>query len=196
MKRIISICILLAAVCINSFAQMDEREPGLYAINPLNESKLTPQGASKSNKSNAVFGIEIGNAKLLYKGVSSDTSASGKFIMVIDPEQKAIKQTLKEYDVFVKSMTPDNMIIVPLEVEKNRRVYCEGKTINGFNTEKKDRVPFTWEQITDNSFVIYADVTPGEYAIVFRPAKLGEYNFNTVFDFTVVFPEVEGAPEE
>ena len=82
-----------------------------------------------------------------------------------------------------------NMIIVPLGVEKNRRVYDCGSTLNGFNTQKLDRVEFLWEQISDNSFLIEAEMVPGEYAIVFKPAKLGEFNFNTVFDFTVAFVE-------
>ena len=180
---------MLAAACASAFAQMDEREPGLYAINGEEEFLLTPVGAVQSSSNTNILGVEIGKSKMLYKGVTSDTIANGKFILVIDPEQKAIKQTLKEYDVFVASMTPANMIIVPLEVEKNKRVYDRGSTINGFNTQKKDRVDFIWEQISDNSFLIEAELAPGEYAVVFKPAKLGEFNFNTVFDFSVAFVE-------
>ena len=180
---------MLAAACASAFAQMDEREPGLYAINGEEEFLLTPVGAVQSSSNTNILGVEIGKSKMLYKGVTSDTIANGKFILVIDPEQKAIKQTLKEYDVFVASMTPASMIIVPLEVEKNRRVYDRGSTLNGFNTQKKDRVDFLWEQISDNSFLIEAELAPGEYAVVFKPAKLGEFNFNTVFDFSVAFVE-------
>lgn len=180
---------MLAAACASAFAQMDEREPGLYAINGEEEFLLTPVAAAQSSSNTNVLGIEIGKTKLLYKGITSDTIANGKFILVIDPEQKAIKQTLKEYDVFIASMTPANMVIVPLGIEKNKRVYERGSTLNGFNTQKLDRVEFIWEQISDNSFLIEAEVAPGEYAIVFRPAKLGEFNFNTVFDFTVAFVE-------
>ncbi len=189
MKRIFTICIVLAAACVSAFAQMDEHEPGLYAINGEEATLLTPQNASQSSSSNNILGVEIGKSKLNYKGITSDTIASGKFLLVIDPERKNIKQTLKEYNVFVASMTPANMIIVPLTVEKNKRIYDRGTTINGINTQTKDRVEFLWEQVSDNSFMIDAELAPGEYAIVFKPAKLGEFNFNTVFDFTVAFVE-------
>ncbi|MCQ2179709.1 MAG: hypothetical protein MJY91_06395 [Bacteroidales bacterium] len=189
MKKIFTVCIMLVAACASAFAQMDEREPGLYAINGEEEILLTPVGAVQSSSNTNILGIEVGKSKFMYKGITSDTIASGKFILVIDPEKKAIKQTLKMYDVFVATMTPANMIIVPLEVDKNRRVYDRGSTLNGFNTQKLDRVEFLWEQISDNSFLIEAEMAPGEYAIVFKPAKIGEFNFNTIFDFSVAFTE-------
>lgn len=189
MKKVFAICLMLAAMCASAFAQLDERAPGLYAINGENEDLLTPVNAVQSNSNTNILGIEVGKVKNIYKGITSDSIASGKFILVINPEQKAIKKTLKDYNPFIKSMTPANMIIVALDVEKNRRVYDHGTTLEGFNTEKKGRVDFIWEQISDNSFLIEAELVPGEYAIVFKPAKLGEFDFNAVFDFTVAFME-------
>ncbi|MBQ0024917.1 MAG: hypothetical protein KBT00_04245 [Bacteroidales bacterium] len=185
-RKFISFFILAAALSIASAsAQSDPREPGLYAVNGEESVPMTTVSAAKHSTSIGFGGVEIQKNKLEYKGVTSGTKATGKFVLVCDMEKKAIKQTFKKYDVFVQSMTPDNIIIIPLTVEKKKRVYDVGTSLNGINTERKERVDFTWEQISDNSYQIEAEMEPGEYAIVFRFARLDTFNFNTVFDFTV-----------
>lgn len=71
------------------------------------------------------------------QGESSEVKATGKFVMVIDPEKKGIRKTPKVYDPFIKSMTPGLIMIVPLEVAKNKRVYDEGTSVQGINTQKR-----------------------------------------------------------
>lgn len=55
--------------------------------------------------------------------------------------------------------------------------------------KKKDRIEFTWEQISDNSFsVVTETLPPGEYAVAIRPSALSPYDFSCVFGFTVEAP--------
>lgn len=185
MKRIIAtLAIVLASVSL--FAQNDEHEPGIYAVNGEEYQALSLATGVMSNQGTNILGVEIGKTKISYKGTESGVIAGNTFVLVINPEKKGITRTLKSYNPFVKSMTPANIIIVPLEIVKNKRVYDAGTKLEGFNTERKERIPFEWEQITDNSFQIETeDMIPGEYAVVFKPATLGEYDFTAVFCFTV-----------
>lgn len=185
MKRFFAFCVAAVAAMSLAFAQEDEHAPGLYSVIGDEYIPLTPVMSAQNNSSTGILGVEIGKTKYSYKGETSDSKAAGTFVLVCDMSKKAIKQTLKTYDVFVQSMTPDNMIIIPLEVAKNKRLYDEGVEIAGINAERKARVPFVWERISDNSFRIDAELLPGEYAIAFRPAKLGGFEFTAVFDFTV-----------
>ena len=82
-------------------------------------------------------------------------------------------------------MTPANIIIVPLEVVDGKRIYNGGRTIEGINTVRKERIDFEWEMVADNTFEITANFEPGEYAIIFRPAKLGEFDFTSIYGFYV-----------
>lgn len=178
--------VMLLSASINVFAQTEDRGPGIYAVVDGEYTALNHAMGITGNSGTAILSIEIGKTKITYKGANSETKATGTFVMVIDPEKKVITQTMKKYDPFIKSMTPDNMIIVPLTIDKNKRVYDKGLTLEGINTEKKARVSFEWEQTGDNEFTITTEtLEPGEYGIVFKPAKLGEYNFTCIFDFYV-----------
>lgn len=187
MKRnIILSAVLVLLMCIPAIAQNDPREPGLYSVIGDDSTLLTTVRGGVDTKSTGFMGIEIEKKRIEYKGVTSDTVSYGTFVMVCDMNKKNIVQTMNKYDLFVKSMTPDNIIIVPLQVFKDKkRIYDEGKSVQGINTQQHERVEFSWEQISDNSYRIVCNPEPGEYAIVFREAKLGAFNFNTVFDFTV-----------
>lgn len=191
MKKIFAI-LASAVLCMSlAFAQEDERIPGLYAVDGDLSTPLTVVNGSFSSSGFGIGVIEVSKRKILYSGATSDTRCTGKFVLVCDMNKKAIVATFKKYDVFIKSMTPDNMIIIPLAVEKKKRVYDEGASLNGMNTQKRDRCNFSWQQISDNSYEITADLEPGEYAFVFKPAKLGEFEFNKVFDFTITAPGEE-----
>lgn len=187
MKKLMLSSFVMVLFSMFAVAQNDEREPGIYAVVGEESVPLTFIQGSTSNSNTGILGIEISKQKKEYKGLTSDTVVPKDFklVLVCDMNRKNITQTLKKYDVFVSSITPDHMIIVALEPAKKNRVYDWGTALNGFNTKKQGRVDFTWEQVTDNSYLIQAELEPGEYAVVFKPAKLGEYNFDTVFDFTV-----------
>lgn len=185
MKHIITVfaaCLLFAAA---SFAQSDNLAPGIYAVVDGTATHLSYTAGGAANSGLNVIGVEIGKSKFTYKGESSEVKATGKLVMVIDPEKKAIRKTPKAYDPFIKSMTPELIMIVPLEVVKKNRVYNEGTSIQGINTTKKTRVEFQWELIDENTYEITADFEPGEYAVIFKPAKLGAYDFSSIFGFYV-----------
>lgn len=185
--------IVTALFCAFAFAtaasaQMDERAPGLYAVVGEESIPLTFSIGTTAVTTTNIIGIEMGKRKFSYKEPASGVTAADTFVLVIDPEKKGISKTLKSYNPFVKSMTPNNIMILPLYVDKNKRIYEEGKTIAGINLSVKDRMDFEWEQITDNSFVIRVqNLIPGEYGFIFRAAKLAEFDYSAIFGFT--FPE-------
>ena len=190
MKRNIFLAALAALMLFpaKSFAQLDEREPGIYAIVEDESIPLASFVAGAASSSTNVIGIEIGNTQYNFKGEESGVVANGKFVMVIDPEKTMAVKSLKKFNPFIKTMTPNNVIIIPLKVneKKHRREYSMGQTFMGINTEKKERVPFEWEQISDNSYEItLQDVVPGEYGFVFKYVKLSDYDFGAIFGFTI-----------
>ena len=188
MKKITVFATIVFALSFStkSFAQMDERVPGLYAIVGEQSIPLTFTNGTVHNATTGVLAVEVGKNYCTFKEPTSGVIASDTFVMVIDLEKKAIVKTLKSYFPFVKSMTPNNLLILPLSVEKNKRIYEEGKTINGINVSVKDRMDFEWEQISDNSFEIHVQgLIPGEYGIVFRPARLGEFDYSAIFGFSI-----------
>lgn len=171
---------------VNAYAQMDERQPGLYAIVGDESIPLTFSNGTTSVSTTGILGVEVGRTRCIYREPSSGVEASDMFVMVIDPEQKAIVKKLKSYKPFFKKMTPNDVLVLPLTVDGNKRIYEEGKTIAGINVSIKDRMDFEWEQITDNSYEIHVqNLIPGEYGFVFRPSKLGEFDYSAIFGFTI-----------
>lgn len=193
MKRIVFF--IAAAVCLiasqtNSFAQLDERAPGLYAIVGEESIPLPFFNGTTSVSTTNIVGFEVGNQKCSYKGAESGVVASDTFVMVINPEKKMLTKTLKSYDPFIKTMTPNNILVLPLSVEKNKRVYDSGKTFMGINTQVKGRMDFEWEQITDNSFEIKVKgLIPGEYGFVFRVISIADFDYSAIFGFTIAAAE-------
>lgn len=171
---------------INANAQLDERKSGIYAIVDGKSVPLTYSSGIQHNASTGILGVELGKKKCTFRKPTSGTMASDTFVLVIDPEKKAVVRNITVYDPFIKSITPDDMLVLPLTVIKNKRVYEEGKTIAGINVSVKDRMEFEWEPISDNSFEIRVlNLTKGEYGFVFRPAKLGEFDYSAIFGFTI-----------
>lgn len=185
MKRIITIIAACFAFAAAAFAQDSRLEPGIYAVVDGTPTHLTYTNGTAANSSTNILGIELGNHHYNYKGETSGVQAAGKFIMVINPEKKVMSKTPKKYDPFIKSMTPNLVMIVPLQVDKNKRVYDEGTSIVGINTKRGTRVEFEWELVDENTFEITADFEPGEYAFIFKPAKLGEFDFTSIYGFYV-----------
>ena len=197
--RLISLALFCAMFFSNnSFAQMDWREPGIYAVFGGESTPLTYTNGMANSSSTNIIGVEIGKKKFSYKGTESGVSASDTLVLVINPEKKAITKSLKAYDPFIKSMTPNNIIIVPLLVDKNKRIYDEGASLEGIRLKVKGRIDFEWEQISDNSYEMrLQNIVPGEYGVIFRPATLGEFDFTGIFGFTYVEQaEAEEVPAE
>lgn len=170
---------------VNAYAQMDEREPGLYAIVGEESIPLTYSNGTTSVTSTGILGVELGKKKCTYKGSSSGVIAADTFVLVIDPEKKSIVRNTKSYYPFIKTMTPNNMLVLPLSVVKDKRIYEEGKTIAGINVSVKDRMDFDWEQISDNSYEIHVqNLIPGEYGFIFRATKLAEFEYSAILGFT------------
>lgn len=187
MKRII----VLLAICLGftavSSAQDDTKpEPGIYAVVNGVKTLLPYTNGVTANTSTNIVGIGIGNRKYTYKGETAGVQAKDTLIMVINPEQKNIKRTPKVYEPFIATMNPNSILIVPLEVKKGKRSFNEGLLVAGIQTEKKTFVSFDWELVDENTFQITAQgMKPGEYGVVFKPAKLGSYDLSAIFGFCV-----------
>lgn len=184
MKRLFCTIAIVLAAAFCASAQ-DTLEPGIYALVDGSCTSLSYANGITANSSTNVLGIEIGKRKESYKGETSGVRCSGTLVMVINPEKKIITKTLKKYDPFIKTMNPDLIMIVPLEVQKNKRVYDEGRSLMGINTEQKERVSFEWEQTDENTFEIRFQAAPGEYAVVFKPTKIGDYDLQSIYGFYV-----------
>ena len=185
MKRICTLLAVCLAISSTLFAQDEKLAPGIYSIVDGTATSLHYSPGISHNSGVNVIGVEIGKTSVTFKGETAGVTVTDKIVMVIDPEKKAIIRTPKRYDAFIKSMTPDLILIVPLQVAKNKRIYDGGTSLQGFNTNKLPRVEFEWELIDENTFEIRADFQPGEYAVVFKPAKLGAYDFSGIYGFCV-----------
>lgn len=190
MKRIITLIAALAFCAgFSIYAQSDSRQPGIYSV-MNDESTPLPfvQGINSRGGVN-IHGMEVGRKKSSYRGATSGLISDGHFVIVRDPNRKAIKMTLKSYEPFTRNFTPDNIAIVQLQVSGDRRIYDQGIILNGFTTGNKDRIEFTWEQIGDDSFSVVTEELPaGEYAVVIRPTIMSQLDFAGIFGFTVEAP--------
>ncbi len=187
-KCILLFTALTCALLFNSkaYAQMDERQPGLYAVVGEESIRLPFSNGTVNSTSTGILGFDIGKVKCTYKGATSGVNAGNTFVLVINPDKKAISKTLKSYDPFVKSMTPDNIRIFPLAVVKNKRIFDEGNTVAGINVSVIEKIDLEWEMISDNSFEIrIPEVPAGEYGFVFRDSKLSFFDYSAIFGFTI-----------
>lgn len=207
-KRVFLLAILaLSFIQFDSFAQLDERKPGIYTIVGEDSFPLSYSYAIGTGSGVGIGPVTIGSSKYNYKGITSGVIASDTFVLVIDPEKKSGGSVSpKKFDCFHAKMTPDDILILPLvtNAKKDRREYNTGTSIGigvgagavsvgaGANTENKERASFEWERITDNSFKIkVSGLWPGEYGIVFRYAKLGTFDYAPLFGFTIPDPDIK-----
>lgn len=186
MKKLLTIALAMI-MTLAANAQNDTREPGLYYVDGDNSTPLTHINAITKNTGTQLLGvIDIGHQKQSYKGLTSDTQCTkAEFVLVIDPSLKGAKMTPKKYNPFIKTMTPELMALLPLTLEKKNRAYDEGRTLNGFRMKTNNSIEFEYEQITDNSWMITAELPAGEYIWAFKVAKHGSFNLASVFDFTI-----------
>lgn len=185
MKRLFITVIAAFAMALAASAQEAKLAPGIYAVVGEEVTHLTYTNGTAISSGTNLLGFELGNHKYKYKGATSGVQATNKLVMVINPEKKGITKTPKKYDPFIKSMTPANIIIIPLDVDKDKRIYDEGTLVEGINTTRKARMDFEWEMVDENTFEIVGDFAPGEYAVVFKPSKLGELDFTSIYGFFV-----------
>lgn len=180
---IVTSCLIFAA---SAFAQEEKIAPGIYAVVDSTYTHLTYTPGVSHQGGVSILSVEVGHSQYTYKGASSGVKAVDRFIMVVDPASRALIKTPKRYNPFFKDMNPNLIIIVPLDIQKGKRIYDEGASVQGFNTKKKDRIPFEWELVDENTFEIRtAPLSPGEYAFVFKPAKLGVYDFCSIYGFFI-----------
>jgi len=191
--------LMLSLFSVNSFAQMDERKPGLYAVSGEDFAALPYSYNTSLNGGVGIGGVNIGHNVYKFKGETSGVVSNGTFVLVIDPEKKSAVISKNKFDVFNKTMNPDNMLILPLTVnmKNSRREYDAGTTVGvggvNVNTKSEVRYPFEWEQISDNSFLIkVGNLTPGEYGFIFRISKMAQFDYNALLGFTI--PEQEAQP--
>jgi len=172
-----------------SFAQMDERKPGIYAIVGEESRQLlySPPGIRPGN--GGILGVEVGREVHNFKGETSGVEAADTFVLVVDPQNKTAVKTPKKYDPFIRNMTPSDMLLLPLTInqKKGRREYDEGLSIGGIGVgEEAARVDFDWERISENSFEIkVTGLAPGEYGFIFRYSKVFGFDYDGIYGFTI-----------
>ncbi len=171
-----------------SFAQADGRKPGLYAIVNGESVPLSSTYGTVSVIGENHLGLEIRYQTYRYKGECSGIVAENTFVLVIDQNNKKVSKKMSGYDPFVKRMTPDNVIIIPLEViqETQSRMYYPGAKYESVRFEQNTRIDFESTRISDNSFEIRTAALPaGEYGFVFRTKGIEGYDYTGIFGFTI-----------
>jgi len=198
MKQILNFAaiLFLMSMSLTASAQQDERTKGIYAIVngesiPLSFTYGTGGGdfGTGAGIGNVSMNIVLAKSTFHYKGVHSGIVASDTFVLVVDPKKNSGIITPKKFDYFIKKMTPNDMIVVPVftNEKKQRREFDPG-TIVDMLKHLKDNYSeqFQWTKISDNSFEIKVnELTPGEYGIVFRIPGTMSYSFDHLFGFTI-----------
>lgn len=190
------ILLSLALFPLTALAQIDERNPGIYAVVDGTSTPLAFQFSvgsgrpyyGKYNGEDASV-LEPGIGGFRYKGVCSGVLATDTLVLVVDLEKESGSAAPGKFDYFVKDMTPDSMVILPLKtnVNKQRREFEDGIIIKAFcNGNESGGVPFGWSRISDNSFRInMPDLAPREYGVFFRTDNLYTFLLHYLFGFTV-----------
>jgi len=187
-RIIIPAVLALLFLPVISSAQMDTREPGIYALVGEQSIPLTFISGSSCVSGENYMGVEITQSLFRYRGVTSDVVADSSFVLVIDPKQKEVTKKMKEYDPFIRSMKPTKLRIVPLAVneELQCREFYPGMKAETIRIEGQEKIKFDWEKLSDNSFVIYTHgITPGEYGIIFSPEDIYGPDYSRIFSFSV-----------
>jgi len=185
----IAAAIIALLLPLLSFAQPDVRKSGLYAIVNGASIPLSSTYGVVSALGENRLGLEVTYQTYQYKGESSGTVADSTFVLVIDPAKKEVSRKMSGYDPFIKKMTPNKVIIVPLEVihQSQCRVYYPGAKCNGLRFEQNTKIKFEATKISDNSFEIRTHTLPaGEYGFVFHPNTMDGFDFSAIFGFTVL----------
>lgn len=183
MKKVLLTVLLVAT----AFVAKAQNAPGIYSVIDGKATPLKFETAYINAPDDIDHDTDLFDtmSRYYYKGKTAAVASKGEFELVVDPEKKAFLQTPRRYFVFIGNLTPDNMLLIPLELKKNRRLYdCRKAEVHGLVVNWVN-VPFTWEKTGENTFRIKADLAPGEYAFAFRFTEKSKFNFQAVYTFTV-----------
>jgi len=163
------------------FTEVDERNPGLYAIVKGRSIPMEfTRGTVLSEQGNYI--------KCSFRDESSYFPASDTFVLVINPD-KIVYTADKPY---FKTLTPSDILVKPMTINANTR--CRELEYMAFNirygetgTAEVCGLEFEWEQISKNSYSIkLLGLKPGEYGLTTRPSRMSQFDFKMgTFDFTV-----------
>jgi len=171
-----------------TFAQLDGRKAGIYAIVGGESVSIPFQYGSSSVSGSNGLGVELTETVFRYKGEASGIAADSTFVLVLNPEQKEVIKKMKEYGPFLRNMRPTRVKVIPLEVnvEEHCREFRLGSKLEAIRLEEHPGLEFDWEKISDNSFDITVHgLVPGEYCFVICPQPVQGFNFSAIFGFTV-----------
>jgi len=175
-------------------AQLDEREPGLYAIKDGESVEMKHTFGSTLVTTQSVSGDIYRHQAYRFKGEKSGLEAYDTFVLVVNKDTMTQVRTIEGYNLFTRTMSPKNMLLLPLTVDydMHRREYDPGTIIDGMDMAGEVKHDFLWAKISDNSFEIKVpDIGPGEYAFVFRMSVFFEYDYNVIYAFTVSEPYMD-----
>lgn len=192
MKKIISAALLLFAFSAILKAEDYALTPGMYAVIDGKMVALQHENASVKSWDPDITGgylttHEIAQCVFRYKKpASKNGTCPGKFVMVCDPNRKAIVMTIKSYKPFIATMNPENMMLIRLDQAGKRRVYdatrAEKVSLLEYAWPHED---FQWKQIDEYTYEIDATALPaGEYGFIFRISDKSCYRFDAAFTFT------------
>lgn len=173
-----------------SYAQLDEREPGLYTIVNGESRKLSYSTTSQTPSSFSVhfFGIDKDYRAYRFRGGTSGVEASDTFILVVDPEKGSGVISGSRFEAFLRNMTPDDLIILPLLSFENCRDLRTNpvRAVGPINySSPMFGMDYEWKQISDNSFEIRVlGLLPGEYGIATRMSSISKYDVWALHCFT------------
>lgn len=186
--------IIALSLMVASFAAMAQTErplpavaaslePGIYIVD---SNQFIPLGFHHVRNSGVgVGGVDITNHKI--KGLYATQRATGTFLIVRDPKRRSTFQTRRKQRVFMRYTTPENFIFLPLEQKKRNRLVGRNLGAGIFDVDLASfkSLPFAWEQVSPESFLITIDLEPGQYALFFRPDPMAPINYMAAWDFYV-----------
>lgn len=185
---IITAIAVLTLFPFESFAQKDERKPGIYAVVEEKAIPLTYLYGKASVSGENFYGVEVSYNTYRFNGESSPVTTDSTFILVIDPQKREVVRKMKEYDPFIKSMKPAKLIVIPLTVnsEMHCREYYQGMKLETIRVDDQPKIEFDWGKLSENSYVIRVHgLKPGEYGFVFKPEGGMGFDYTAIFDFTI-----------
>lgn len=190
MKKIL-LTLLFAAV---SAFGLKAQNPGLYAVEGDNLVPLQHEHAAVKYRNflvdeddvNLDIEIELVNKNFVFRKKESATKVSGKeFLLVCDPDKKAMTIILKKYFAFPCHQTPANMLLVALTPSKRTRIYSTSNAVvDGFDVTFES-IPFEWEEVAPYQYRIITDLPAGEYGFIFRFEERTAYKIDHQFTFSV-----------
>ena len=142
------------------------------------------------------FGLAGGGTKSILIGSSSMNKIDRQNqVMLLDITRNVDVRgntisTISNEQNIASAQSPANFILVPLRVnsKKNQRSIKIGSLglLKGpsFQIDPKLLIDFTWEAISNSKFRIQTNLSPGEYAFVYK-GTTSQFSSNPIFSFSV-----------